>query len=66
MSYIELSRREEKTIKTLVEFTFADGSVKEIEVSHFMPKDEDEIQLGLQNRLISEQKAIDDALLVNE
>ena len=60
MAYIELSRREEKTIRTLVEFTFADGSTKEIEVSHFCPKDEEDIELGLSNRLISEQRQLDE------
>ena len=57
----ELSRREEVTVKTLVEFTFKDGSKKEIEVNHFSPRNEDEIKLGLENRLISEQREIDEA-----
>ena len=57
---IELSRREEKTIRTNCLFTFEDGSTKEIEVSHFCPKDEAEIELGLSNRLISEQRKINE------
>jgi len=61
----ELSRREEKIVKTLVEFTFNDGSKKELEVSHFFGNgivDEDIILKGLENRLISEQRAIDEAV----
>jgi len=58
----ELSRREEKIVKTLVEFAFNDGSKKEIEVSHFFGDgivDEDIILKGLENRLISEQRELD-------
>lgn len=52
----EISRREEKTIRTLVEFTFDDGTKREVEVSHFEPKNEADIELGLNNRLISEER----------
>ena len=56
----ELNRRSETTIRTNCVFTFKDGSKKEIEVSHFNPKDEADIELGLSNRLISEQRKIDE------
>ena len=58
----EISRRKDVTITTLVEFTFDDGSTKEIEVPHFFSNDakidEDYIQKGLQNRFISESRAL--------
>lgn len=64
----ELSRREETTIKTTCLFEFPDGSSKEIEVSHFMPQSEADIELGCNNRYESEWKAIqeDKDLLIKE
>jgi hypothetical protein len=53
MEYKEISRKEEITITTEVEYTFeVDGKeIKEIiSVPHFCPKDEKEIQLGISNR----------------
>ena len=55
----EISRREEKTIWTTVVFTFDNGDTKEVEIPHFNPKDEEEIQLGISNRFITEQRALD-------
>lgn len=54
----EIARREEKTVWTTVVFTFSDNSTKEVEIPHFNPKDEEEIQLGISNRFITEQRAL--------
>ena len=55
----EISRREEKTVWTTVVYTFSDGSTKEVDIPHFNPIDEEEIQLGISNRFITEQRAIE-------
>ena len=52
--YKELSRREEKTVRTIIEFIFPDGEKREVEISHFMTKSENEITLGIKNRMVSE------------
>lgn len=44
-------------VNTLVEYTFEDGSIEEISVSHFNPKDDTDIILGIENRFITEQEA---------
>ena len=58
MIAIELNRFQEITVRTLVEFEFPDGSKREVLISHFMPKNEAEIQLGIENRFITEQNTI--------
>ena len=57
--YKEISRREEKIIRTLVEFTFninGEEIKKEVDIPHFCPKDEKEIELGISNRFVSEER----------
>ena len=55
----EISRREDRTVWTTVVYTFSDGSTKEVEIPHFNPSDEEEIQLGISNRFITEQRSLD-------
>lgn len=64
MSYKILETKEQKTVITTVEFTLNDGSTKTIDVSHFMPKSEDDIIKGIENRLITENNRLDE--LANE
>lgn len=56
MTYKELSRREERTVFTTVEFIFDDGTKREVEVPHLNPKDEADITLGLENRMMTESQ----------
>ena len=58
MNYEILERREQMTIITKVKYTLSDNSEIIVDVAHFMPKDEAEIQLGIENRFITEQKNI--------
>ena len=61
MQYTELSRTEQKIVDTLVEFTFTINGeeVKEqVNISHFNPKDEWDILLWIENRYISEERAL--------
>lgn len=63
MEYTELSRRTETIIKTLVEMTFIIGEqiiVENIEISHFNPKDEAEITLGIENRYNSRERELNE------
>ena len=53
--YKILNTREEVTVITEVEYTFEDGSTSIVNVSHFMPKQEDDIIKGIENRFITEQ-----------
>jgi len=55
----EISRREDRTVWTTVVYTFSDGSTKEVEIPHFNPGSEEEIQLGISNRFITEQRSIE-------
>lgn len=55
MNYKILNTREETTVITEVEYTFEDGSVSIVNVSHFMPKSEEDIVKGIENRFITEQ-----------
>lgn len=48
-------RMEWKTVTTEVEFYLDKGTVT-IEVPHFMPKDDNDIILGLDNRFITENR----------
>ena len=64
MSYKILSTKEQKTIITTVEYTLKDGSTTIVDVSHFMPKSEDDITKGIENRLISENNRLEE--LANE
>jgi hypothetical protein len=61
MKCTELNRREETTVYTEVEYDF-DWEKKVVEVAHFMPKDEEEIQRGIQNRWITEEKNLQNNL----
>lgn len=47
------------TLDVVTEFTFNDGSTKEVSVSCFMPETKTDVISSLENRLISEQRAID-------
>jgi hypothetical protein len=53
MNYKEISRKEETTITTEIEYVFnVNGKeiIEIISVPHFCPKDEKDIQLGISNR----------------
>lgn len=59
--YKVLDTYEEKTVKTIVEYTFnIDGQEvkKEVVISHFMPKDQEEINLGIENRYQTEYQKL--------
>ena len=43
-------------VTTDVEFTFEDGTVEVISISHFNPKDDNDILKGIENRFITEQE----------
>lgn len=47
-----------KTVKLLVEYTFDNGEVKEIEVAVFNPKNQDYIEKSLNNRGITEENKL--------
>jgi hypothetical protein len=47
-----------ETITTKVEFTYK-GKLVSTEIAHFMPKSEEDIQLGIYNRIQSEKRKID-------
>lgn len=67
--YKELSRRSETIVITTVLFTFEiDGKQyeKTIDVSHFCPKNEEAITLGINNRLISERKELEDDIKIKD
>jgi len=46
------------TLNTSIEFTY-DGEVRQVSVPHFQPKSLQEIEVGIQNRIASEVRAID-------
>ena len=54
MTYKEISRREQKTVFTEIEFDF-DGVKVVVEVAHFMPNSEQDILLGIENRAVTEE-----------
>lgn len=43
-------------VNTIVEFTYDDGSIEEISIPHFNPKNDADIILGIENRFITEQE----------
>jgi len=47
-----------KTVKLLVEYTFDNGAVKEIEVAVFNPKNQEYIEKSLNNRGITEENKL--------
>ena len=51
--YKENSRRNQTTVITNVTFILSDGSEVTIDVSHFEPQSEDDIQLGIENRRLT-------------
>lgn len=53
MSYTIKSRREQITVITEVEYNI-NGTIVTVDVSHFMPSNEAEIILGIENREVSE------------
>lgn len=60
-SYKELSRREEKTVRTTVEYVFDDDTTLVVDIPHFFGDkkvDEDYIKLGIENRGITEERAL--------
>ena len=59
MAGIELSRRTDSIVKTLVEYDF-DGTKVQVEVAHFNPQSEDDILLGIANREITERIRFDE------
>ncbi len=59
MNYKILNTREEVTVITEVEYTFEDGSTSIVNVSHFMPKSEEDIIKGIENRLVTENNNLE-------
>ena len=45
--------REEKTVFTKVEYSLAETIVV-VDIPHFMPQSEDDINLGIENRMVTE------------
>ena len=45
--------REEKTVFTKVEYSL-DETVVVVDIPHFMPQSEDDINLGIENRMVTE------------
>ena len=66
MSYKILNTREEVTVITTVEYTLKDDSIVTINVSYFMPKSEDDIVKGIENRLITENNRLDEQNIIEE
>jgi hypothetical protein len=56
MNYEILEKREEVTVKTLVKYEDIDEPIL---ISHFMPKDDADIELGISNRYESEKRALE-------
>ncbi len=55
MGYRIIETIEQKLVITKVEYTFEDGSTSVIDVTHFQPKNENDIIKGVENRFITEQ-----------
>jgi len=60
MAYKILDQHDEITVRTLVKY---DDIEEPILIPHFMPKDQKEIELGIENRYISEKKALEEKAL---
>ena len=45
--------REEKTVFTKVEYSL-DETIVVVDIPHFMPQSEDDINLGIENRMVTE------------
>lgn len=54
MEYKIIETTEQKLVITKVEYTFEDGSTSVIDVTHFQPKDENDIIKGVENRFQTE------------
>ena len=54
-TYVENNRRDQVTTIVNVTYTLSDGSQVTLDVPVFMPQSEDDIQLGLTNRGITEE-----------
>lgn len=50
-----------ETVHTIVEMTFEDGIVEEFDIPHFRPSSEKDIQTGLSNRYICEQRRLSES-----
>jgi len=59
MNYKVLNTREEVTVITEVEYTLNNGEVIIVNVSHFMPKSEEDIVKGIENRLVTENNNLE-------
>jgi hypothetical protein len=57
ISETETETVEQTLVFTLVEYNF-DGTIVTVEIGHFMPKDEDYIINGIENRAITEQRRL--------
>jgi len=51
-----------ETITTTVEYDF-DGTILTIDVAHFMPQSQQDIETGIINRAITEKKRLDAEIL---
>lgn len=54
IKYNIVEERQSLTITTNVEFEYEDGSKETVEVAHFEPADQKEIENNIKNRFISE------------
>lgn len=53
----EISRREDKLVYTLVDISLSNNTTVQVEIAHFNPQSEDDIQLGISN-MVATQEAI--------
>ena len=53
---IEINRTQ--TIHTLIQFEY-NGETYQVNISHFNPKDEEEIQANIERRIVQEKNNID-------
>ena len=55
---VVIPARDETTVFTLVEYHFGDLVIT-VDVAHFMPQSEDDITLGINNRMVSEKRKLE-------
>jgi hypothetical protein len=59
MTYTILSTSTlDETITTTVEYNF-DGTIVTVDIPHFMPQSESDIETGILNRAVSEKRRLD-------
>jgi hypothetical protein len=53
-----LNENNEKTVTTKVEYLFDEKDTITVDISHFNPKSDDDILLGINNRSVSERRKL--------